>query len=322
MGPMRARHVAAVMAVQLLAASVFGASAGATGVPAQLSETESQALVRVDVRTAFDGFVAPPGAVRSPTDPAGTGWELAAPFDWPQDALLYGWWVMPGSPDEAISWVQAHPPTGAGPAVVQREPSWARLPSSVGFEWAEVPGARGPVTLGVSIMSLPGGGTGLRVSAEGFWLRPRPASEVIPAGMRRLAITALLRGPPGRGSRRPQARLRQPPVIVTDPARIERVVSLLNALPLVQPLRGAAPPCPSLVYEVVLRLAFYSGAHAPPTAVVRDEGGGACSGGLLLELAGHGEPRLEPGIDLPKQISAAIGRKLDLTPVVTRPAGR
>jgi hypothetical protein len=304
---MRWRHVTTVVAALMLAAILFAVSADADGVPPQLSEAESQALVQSGVQGTFEGFVPPPGAVPSSLDPAGADWELAVPRDWSQEALAYGWWVVPGTAGDAISWLRAHAPVGAEIVSVQREPSWARFPSSIGFQWREVPRARGPITLDASVMPLPSGGIGLLVTVEGFWLRPRPVGEAIPGRMRRLMVTAWLRGPTSRPSGRHELRLRQRPVIVTDPARIERVVSLFNSLPLVQSLRGPAPPCALPTYEVVLRVAFYSAGQSSPAAVARDEGGGECAGGLTLELAGRVEPRLEPGADLSKEVSEAIG---------------
>ncbi len=60
-------------------------------------------------------------------------------------------------------------------------------------------------------------------------------------------------------------------VIVTNPARIERVATLLNRLPLVQPRSGPAPSCAPPLAEVFLRLAFYRSRRGPPVAVARDE---------------------------------------------------
>ncbi len=110
--------------------------------PPQLSEAESQALVQLDVQNAFTGFVSPPGAVPSASDPAPAG-ELAPPYQSRQEELAYGWWVIPGSLEGAIAWVKAHPPAGAGPASVEDFGPSAPVSSWVAFGWPEVAWVRG-----------------------------------------------------------------------------------------------------------------------------------------------------------------------------------
>lgn len=306
------RRFASVLLVVLAAAGLCVGSTGAAGVPPQLSEAESEALVRADVQDAFAAFVPPPGARPSPVEPAGDGGQLASPLEWRQDSLLYGWWALASSPEDVVASVRAHPPAGSQPSFVEDHGVSTQVPSSVTFRWPEVPRARGPVSLQATIMPLTTGGTGLRVSAEGFWLRPRPAGEAIPPGMRRLTITAWATPGP--------FRVAQPPVRITGPP-VEAVASLLNSLPLVQPPRGPPPPCALAFPQVVVRLAFSRGVHQPPVAVAREEPGSCTGPSMLLDLDGHGEPLLEPEPGFIHQLSAAIGVKLDLTPVLRRAIG-
>ncbi len=303
--------------VSIVVVFVLAGQAAAAGVPAQLSEAESEVLVQDQVQSLLAGFVAPPGSVvQTPPGPARKG-----PERFSQEASASREWLVPGGPAQAISWVEHHPPPGAEPAEVALEPPISGVPSSVTFRWADVQRARGPLQLSANVLPISGGGAELWVTAQGFWLRPRPAAEAVPARTRRLVITAALDPLPGSRRGAPRWRLRQPPVTVTDPVLIERVATLLNGLALKQPPRGPAPPCAAGAYEVALRLAFYDPAQRPPVAVFREFGdGGPCSGGTTLQLDGRVEPELDPGLlELPKEISAAVGMKLDLQPVRVKP---
>ncbi len=147
----------------------------------------------------------------------------------------------------------------------------------------------------------------MRILAHGFWLTPRPASEAIPAGMRRLRITVFPYRLAGSGR---EIKTAQRPVTVIDPRLVERVATLLNALPVSQPTGPL--PCPA-PFGVVLRLAFYRDPHdRSPAAVVRDNR--VPCGDIELELNGHGEPPLQEEGELPSLISETIGVKLNLAP--------
>jgi hypothetical protein len=92
------------------------------------------------------------------------------------------------------------------------------------------------------------------------------------------------------------------------------VATLVNALPLVEPV-GVAAPCPPPL-GVVLRLAFFRHPRSAPVAVVRDNI--VPCGEVQLEVAGREEPSLESGFDLAGEISEAIGTKLDVSLVEPR----
>lgn len=311
--------VVALIAVLLAAGgAVVAGPAGASGVPSQLSEAESQAVARIGAEHALAWFVPPPGSTPQAREPAGDGGQLAGPagdggqlaprFQPPHNLLLYGWWLVPGTPGQAISYVKQHPPPGSEEGFSvnvesgRQSPAIPTLPVAIGFEWPGVPRARGQISLEVRAVRLANGTTGIRALAAGFWLTPRPASEAIPAGARLLRITAI--------SRIPENRPGQHPVTITNRTRIERVASLLNELPLVQST-GLVRSCPA-GFGITLRLAFYTARHGQPVAVVRDNLG-PC-GDVQLGLNGHEQPTLEAQSELANQISEAIGVKLDLAP--------
>lgn len=226
-------------------------SAWASGVPPQLSEAESEAVTRVGTEAAFAAFVAPPGAVPSVAAPVGGGVSLA--FDSQQridQVELTGWWIVSGSPEQAMEYVKEHRPAGSefGGSLASGRPL---ILNAISFAWPAVPRARSELRLEVSEAPLTSETTGLRVIATGTWLKPRAASEAVPAGTRLLRVDVTSSRRPGRAPQR---------LTITNRNRIERVATLLNALPIVQPI-GSEIPCPLLPSGIVIGLAFYLHPH-------------------------------------------------------------
>jgi len=289
----------------LLALTVVPAGAGGAipALPPQLSEAESEAAVRAGVAAVIAAYVPPPGGLESASEPAGDGGLLPAtgptppaPFKLNEVNSSARWWTLPGTPAQALSYVQAHPPADSMFAfsILSTPPGVA---SAIGFEWPAVPRATGGLRLEVKAVPLTDGSTGLEAVAHGFWLTPRPSSEVLPTDARVLRVTLVpsrLAGS-GRGRR----------VTITSRRRIERVVELLDALPASQPTGPVA--CPRDDGEA-LRLAFYGAHGGSPLAVAQDELSGC--GGVSLTIAGRSQHWLDSEGDLLAQVSAAIGVKL------------
>lgn len=307
-GGVKMACIGALLVAVLAALAVPTRSPGASGVPPQLSEAESETLVRAGVASKIAALIPPPGSVPSLAEPAGDGGRLTdrAVYVARNVVKVDAWWVAPGTPGQAVKWSRAHPPPEAlvyYPGVTEDCPMCG---ASIEFEWRGVSRARGSINLEVQATPLEGGGTAIRVATVGFWITPRPNTEVIPGGARLLRITAQATT---RGTR-----VSERPVAIRDPARIERVISLLNSLPSEQPVGqpGTCPPFPG----AVLRLAFYrSPRDARPVAVVRDNL--ESCGDVQVEIGAREEPPLEGG-ELVSQISEAIGVKLDLKPVQTK----
>ncbi len=211
-----------------------------------------------------------------------------------------------------MEYVREHPPAGSefGGSLAFGDPS---ILNAISFVWPAVLRARGSLSLEVSEAPLTRESTSLRVIATGTWLKTRAASEAIPAGMRLLRVdvtSSSLRG----------AHARQRPLTITNRNRIERVASLLNAEPIVQPIAREIP-CPLLSSGIVLGLAFYLHPRGRSVAVAHARLGGC--GGVELELGAHTEPELEsPRLE---EFDEALGVKLDLRPVfgsTAKPAQR
>lgn len=294
-------------------------AAGAAGVPPQLSEAESRALAGVAAESALAAVAPALGAVASASEPfARSVPPPFGPFVPPDTVRLHSWWLSTQSPGQVITYLAAHAPAGFQTSSTGNfegsppTPGIPTLPTDVNFERPAVPRARGWIDLEASATRRTGGGAAIEVSAVVQWLIPRPATEAVPPGSTLLRITVN----PYSRSESSRLRTRQRPLSITSRSRIERVATLANDLPLVQPLGGVAP-CPP-PRGVVLRLAFYRGPRSAPVAVVRDNI--VSCGDVQLELAGREEPALGEGFDLAQEVSEAIGTKLDAR--LVEPRGR
>jgi hypothetical protein len=155
--------------------------------------------------------------------------------------------------------------------------------------------------LDIHVVQLPDGSTGLRADGQAIWVKPRPASEVIPPGAHivRISVRGTLEG------ERPAQR----PLRVTSAEKIARIVAALNALPAVQPgIRN----CPA-DFGIRARLAFYATRGAPPSAVAEVDPWGC--GSVHLTIGGTPQPGLEGGGQLIQQIDRALGVKLHARPL-------
>ncbi len=169
------------------------------------------------------------------------------------------------------------------------------------FAWPPVAGVLSTRWLDIYIVQLPDGSTGLRADGQVVWVKPRPASEVIPpAGARilRISVHGSLKG------EQPAQR----PLRVTSTEKIARIVAALNALPAVQPgLRN----CPA-DFGISVRLAFYATRDAPPSAVAEVDPEGC--GWVQLTIGDARQPGLEGGSQLIQRIDRVLGVKLDTSP--------
>jgi hypothetical protein len=285
-----------------LGAMVTGVVAGSPGKRHEASAAESMAAARAAAASVLAAFVLPPGAVALPGEPAGDEGRLGRRYEFGSVNVLEqtAWWRVPGTPQQVRQYVLAHEPSGL---VGRFTPPPGADSFQVAFDWPGTARLTAGTELVVHGAQLPGGVTGLRVDAQGVWLTPRPASEVIPPGNTLLLLTTA-------DSRSPEYAPRQRLIAVTDRRRIERVATLLNNLPVVQPYRGVRS-CPH-GFGVELRLGFHRRHAVQPTAVATwhlDP-----CGSVQMVIGGRDEPALEPEGDLEEAISCAIGRKLDLNP--------
>lgn len=282
-------------AVALLAALLV-----AGGAVAQAESSPAQANARA-ARTDADSLLAslnlPAGATRQAGEPAGDGDVLAQPFAslpiTPNAVDDPGWWVVPGTtPRQVLQYVKTHPPAGT-----KSEFAGSGTVTGTTFQRPPISGELSIRWLAVEAVGLQGGSTGVRADGEVVWITPRPRSERIPSGARRLVVTETKAG-----------QLLQGPFTFTSRRAIGRAATLLNALPAFQPGVYACPAD----FGLRVRVAFYRGAtssSAAPLAVAMVDPAGC--GVVQLTLAGRHQPPLADGYTVTRRLSAALHVKLD-----------
>jgi hypothetical protein len=261
---------------------------------------ESAPSAQADAAAMLAELPLPAGSQKSSTDPQEAGSLLAGPATGtasPNGVDEHAWWLVPAAPAEALVYICKHLPPGSGRSEYGTGPSGSNIPENTfaGFTW---PG--GPGTLVVWAVRLPSGSSALRADAEVVWIVPRAASERIPGGVRRLAISAHTSARTRIGTERAAA-LRRLPSRVTSVARIAKIITMLNGLRVRQP---GVSNC-TLAPTGSVRLAFSANSKASPLAVATINTAGC--GGVGLTIHGVAEPELEGGWYLVEQITHALG---------------
>jgi hypothetical protein len=229
---MRLSVLAGIVAAAATAAAV---SAWAGSATAAASASANHARADQDAHALLARAVLPAGAARLAQAPAGA--NLIA-NDLPHVATpdlsdAHAYWRVAGTPGAVLAYVGAHT-AHIGPA----EPGSAGGPGG-GYSWVQlalrpVAGVFDERSLVIKVVGLRDGATAVRVDAQVVWVIPRPSSERVPAAVREIDVT---RAPP----RKPATAS----VTVTSPATITKIVSLINALPTVQPYVMSCPSWPS-----------------------------------------------------------------------------
>ena len=236
-------------------------------------------------------FVPPPGATRLSSAPGGVGGRLNGPEFTPGDPDVVddgAWWTVPGlTPLQVLAWEQAHLPhqftrsmvSGAAAPLPPALPGGRRFPAmpyhyaAYGFSLPAVAGGLTARELDVQAAMTDAGHTYVRVDSQVGWQPVRPASTFIPGSVRVVVVTAV----PGMNDRRkPPA-----PVTVTDPARVRKLVALINAQPLFPP---GVFSCPADDGRGV-QLTFLAGPGGPTVAIAFAKSNGC--GGVQLTLKGQ-----------------------------------
>ncbi len=267
----------------------------------------SESAAQADDASLLAELPLPPGSSESATEPAEDDSLLAHPAIGPPESPNavdeHTWWLVPGAPAEALSYICAHLPVGTTrPETIGWSPGEPNVPDNEIAVFAP-PGS--PSTLVIKAVQLPNGSTALRADAQVVWTTPRPASETIPSGAHLLRITVHDRN---RSSRSPQnpsrlALLERLPRKITSSRQIHGIVALLNELQVVQPGRRF---CPLERGHSSVELTFYASPDVAPLAAaeIRPD---ACRGGVGLTIGGVPQPRLEGAWDVVGWIGEALG---------------
>lgn len=257
---------------------------------------DNQAAARREARALLARVVLPSGAVRVRSEPAGDGGVLAKPAQVPALADLVdvrGWWRVPGSLSSVYRFVKAHAPDGS------RLNGWGRrYPSPRGafvdFEWLPVTGVSESRSLNIELVALSAKSTGVRGDGQVVWTMPRPAAERIPSGVHEVDVTRQKLGDISRVS-----------VSVRKPATVERVISAIDQLPIVQP--GTAESCPAEPAQPTVIINFRRGRGTPVLA--HADYTGAC-GGMAFSIHGKSQIPLANGYAMIHEVEQLVGVKL------------
>jgi hypothetical protein len=233
--------------------------------PKQRAAADAQAILK--------SFVAPPGAARlarQPPLPGGWGRYPTMGLNSSAQVDAVGYWRVRGGPKALLAWEKAHISRRyARQDMIVGPTSWSTL-----YTLPAIPGVLPQRDMNVQVYDAGGGITVIMAAAMVSWQPPRPAAEVIPAGVRVVTIAASgpWRGSPG-------------PVTITSAPVVRKLAALVNRLPVA--VTGKNIPC---AMGAGFTLTF-RGAGGKPVAVAS---GPAECGVVHLALGGQAEPDLQP----------------------------
>jgi hypothetical protein len=253
-----------------------------------------------DAARIMASFPRPPGTVR-----IGPVASLTQPFERPATpdlASVTRWWRVPGRPQAVLAWIRAHllsgftqDGTGTGPG------TWMNT-----FALPAVPGVLTEREL-VVLATAYQGQTAIRVDAQVVWLPARPAAERITAGVTRITVTPVFGF-----NRNPRAKRLDHAFTVTDPAKVARIVALVNGL---TRFPDGTFSCPA-DFGGQMRLTFFTrpGRRAAARLIAEYAGCGIVS----VRIGGRDMPALseypQSGPRLPQQVLAIAGVSWPVTP--------
>jgi len=236
-------------------------------------------------------FAVPAGARRLAHAPdAGYGTlKQSAPPPGAQEVDLVRYWQVPGSPQGFLAWEKHHLPralaasaSGQGygsrwGVVFERDDTYTLPPVPVH------PSPHGQIesrTMTISAVSAGNGRADIEVAVSVDWIGPRPAAEAVPPAAHAVTIAV-----------KPDMNLHTTPpapVTVTDPAKVRRIVALLDGLPLSPPGVFSCPEDGG----AMLILTFRAHPGAPALAVAEPDLEGC--GWVSFTIAGKPQPSLGP----------------------------
>jgi len=276
----------ALAAVVVVAAMTLGGSAHHTAAPAA-----NLRAARADAAALLASMRLPRGAQRSAREPAGDSGVLSAAAENPFGGVVVdagAWWTVRASPAAVLAFVERFRGPGAtllstGSGSGGDPHAAVRGYLSADLQWPAVTNVLEVRDLDVEATVLADGRTGVRADAQVVPITPRGQIERLPVDATRVEVSAT--ADRAGGQRTQTAR------VVTSPAAIARVVTLLNSLPL-EP-SDSPFECGPEIDRASVRLTFRSGSAAPPlaTAVLTYPLPVAASWGwcdlVTLTIAGH-----------------------------------
>lgn len=210
-------------------------------------------------------FAVPPGGRQVQSAPLVEAGVLKHPNQVPGDPDLVdraAWFTAPGSPTSVLAWEKQHIPpeftwagndtVGAPPVV---EPAITDMYSLPPVD--DVLDSRQLLVEAVR----DGDNTAIRIDAQVTWLPARTARDEVPA--RAKAVTITMNPDPNHGSEKLPK-----PATITDPAKVRKLIALINRLPVYTPgLRACLPD----EMGASLTLTFRASPQGPPLAAATSQ---------------------------------------------------
>lgn len=291
------KPVARLAAVGLVA--LGGVLVAAQFHPAAATTVPGVASGHVTPGGVLGAISVPPGSTALRAKPSGAPNDGAPPFLSGVRHQQTGavWWSTDLSSADVFTWFRAHPPAGME---LQVTGDSAQSPL-LGFAAKQASPTAGDPTVYVQTFALPGGRTGIQLSADVTYLPVRTTQEMLPAAAKLVVVPDF-----GMNVKGPQTQPHASGVTVTDTARIADVTGIIDSLQLVDSVRS----CP-MDDGSGLRLTFES-ADGTTLAVARAEESGC--GDISLKIGSSSPLDLSGTATVPviQQIETAIGTSWSL----------
>ncbi len=301
----RPGRIGGIIAIVCVAAVAVPAALGATSA-VRPTTASNRAAARRDAVRLLGLLRLPADATASATEPRGAGYALQAP---PASGAAGGsadahaWWIVPRNPAAVLAWVRAHAPRGArmsGTGSGDDSRTGYRY-EILGYAWPPIAGVLAGRQLTITVTALSGGETALLADAAATWIVTRSPLERIPTATRAITITSTPFGAPATTT------------TVTDAGRVDRIVALFNAMPIVQPIPVFCP-VELLQGSVKLTFAFQAApggaslARATFTQYLHFSASGPCNA-VDLTIGGRVETPLLGG-DVVTKVQRILGTTL------------
>ncbi len=288
------------MRARTLTAALVLALAGASAALAYRTAVANRHAARVEAGHLLSSVRLPAGATVSRGDPS-AGRHLGQANEAPASTALvdrHRFWRVPGDPAKVIAWLRAHPPARSHLTGTSSSGGPGYEIDGVAFSVPPVPNVTLSRTLVFSVTTARHGESAVRADAEIVWVKPRPRSERVPAGLTLVTLTDT-RIDIHTGKSTTSA-----PIVVTAPTKLEGIARFVDGLAVDQ---LGIVPCPA-DFGPNVDIKFYGRQGGPVLAEANADGSGC--GTVTFTLNGKTEPTLTGGAALIQHLDGLLGTSL------------
>ncbi len=253
------------------------------------AEAQARRLAVGDARRRLAAASLPPDSSRVAGLPKSLGLDYSGREpEQPNLVTRHALYVTSVDEAEALAWFRSHPPAGVAETRGHSEGEYIftfpNLESRVTDRW-----------LTLTTAPRPGGGTAMRVEAQGYWVTPHPSGETIPRSARVVALGLNVKG------------LRKATAVVTDRAEVAAFARLIDRMSAVQP--GAFGCEEAGAYPPKLVFTFSVTRAGAPVATAGQELPPGCGRLFHLTIGGAKAPSLAGSGALDRRALKRLGVK-------------